>query len=218
MNDRLKSFAILILCFGAMLFAASCKKTGEGASTQLNTMKRYPIERFHLTYQYGGDFRGTQELFVSDFGRYEARRSKFDLFTSKELRSSDNGSITRIFDIYSIDYAAHTVAHDKSPYLDSAYHIDQNEISTPQQFLESEMKKNFFRNTGIDTIAGKPATKWQQVDGSMTLWIWNCILLRQHSNSDKSTLDMMIKNIDTLWVVDTTKFSIPAGFTITEKK
>jgi hypothetical protein len=216
MNDfRIKLLSKILFCILPGLFTIGCKKSGEPFSGPINQMKRYPYERIHLTYEYSGDVRGTEDLFVSGYGKYEARHSKFEMFTDQGLKQSDNGSISRLSDMYKVDYALQKALHEHSRLLDSLYHLDNNDIPSPQAYLESDMKKNYFKSSGIDTVFGKPATKWEQADGIMTLWIWNGLLLRRHATSAEGSLDMKIKEIDTLWTIDTTKFSIPSEFIIT---
>ncbi len=199
------------------LLVFGCKKTGEPVSNSINDLKRYPYERIHLTYEYSGDVRGIEELFVSDYGKYEARHSKFEVLGPKEIHSSDNGAITRFADMYKVDYTQMQAAHDHVRSLDSLYHLEGKDIPTSQEYIEFEMKKNYFKNIGIDSVAGKPAIKWQQIDGVLTLWFWNGLLLRKHAISENGSLEMTIKNIDTLWTVDTTKFIVPKGFTTVEQ-
>jgi hypothetical protein len=209
-------YTVLLMVISALL-AAGCKKSGEPEAGSVNAFKRYPYERFHLTYEYGGDLRGTEELFVSGFGKYEARYSKFDVLTPEAIQPMDNGSVTRISDNYVFDFMQKSIVHDRLGSLDSLYHLDEKDIPSLQENLETEMRKNFFRNTGTDTLSGKLTTRWQKIDGGMTLWIWNSILFRKQVTSDKGGMDMRIKTIDSLWTVDTTKFSIPAGLKNKEK-
>jgi hypothetical protein len=217
MKNTLRTFSqYFIICIAVVTTSDGCKKSSGNYSGSLNAFKRYAYERFHLTYEYTGDIRGTEELFASGYGKYEARHSKFDIFSPKGVHQSDNGSITRITDVYTVDYTLRSIAHEHVAALDSIYHLEADDIPTPQTYLESQMKKNYFKNAGIDTIAGKPATRWQQSDNQMTLWIWNGILLRRYVTSPEGSLDLKITDIDTLWAVDTTKFAIPTGFTITE--
>ncbi len=207
---------ILFFSFlGLLVFG--CKKSGEPVSGSSNDMKRYPYDRVHLVYEYSGDVRGIEEFFVSGYGKYEARHSKFEVLGPKEIHSSDNGAITRLADMYKIDFTQMQAAHEHNRSLDSLYHLEGKDIPTPQEYIEAEMKKNYFKNIGIDTVAGKLTTKWQQIDGFLTLWIWNGLLLRKHATSENGSLEMMIKNIDTLWTVDTTKFIVPRGFTVIEQ-
>jgi hypothetical protein len=58
-------------------------------------------------------------------------------------------------------------------------------------------------------IQGKPAVKWQQTDGNLVLWIWHSILLQKYAATQTGRVDVALKNIDTLWTVDTTKFVVP---------
>ena len=199
------------------LLVFGCKKSGEPFSGPLNELKRYPYERFHLTYEYSGDVRGTEEMFVSGYGKYEARHSKFEIFSDQGVHASDNGSLSRLTDLYKIDYVLRRALHEHSRPLDSLYHLNADNIPSPQAYLESEMQRNYFKNSGIDTMLGKPATRWQHADNIMTLWVWNGLLLRRQTSSAEGSLDMKIREIDTLWTVDTAKFSIPSGFTVTEE-
>jgi hypothetical protein len=217
MNDfHIKLFSKILFCILPWIFALGCKKNGEPFSGPPNEMKRYPYERFHLTYEYSGDVRGTEEMFVSGYGKYEARYSKFDVLTPQEIHSSDNGAITRIADIYTIDFSKMLAIHEHSRSLDSLYHLEGSYIPSSKEYIEAEMKKKYFQNVATDIIEGKPALKWQEIDGHLTLWIWNGLLLRRHASSPEGSLEMKIKSIDTLWVVDTTKFSVPKGFTVKE--
>ena len=217
MNDFRTQFPDKILfCVITALLAFGCKKSGEPFSGPPNDLKRYPYERLHVSYEYSGDVRGTEDLFVSGYGKYEIRQSKFDIFTPKEVHSSNTGTITRFADIFTMDFSQMRAIHDHPRFLDSLYHLEGNDIPSPQEYMETDLKRNYFKNTGIDIIAGKPTTRWEQIDGNLTLWIWNGLLIRKHANSENGSLDMTIKNIDTLWVVDTTKFIVPAGFTVIE--
>ena len=214
--SRINLFYIIIFCFCAAFFSIGCKKSGEPFSGPPNDMKRYPYERFHLTYEYSGDVRGIEELFVSGYGKYEARHSKIEVFSAQGLHASDNGSITRVSDMYTVDFLLRNAVHAHLRPFDSLYHLDPDEIPSPQVYFESEMKRNYFKNVGIDTVAGRPATRWQHSEGNTILWVWNGLLLRKYASSDKGSLDMKIKEIDTLWTVDTSKFMVPIGFQVIE--
>ena len=214
-DRRIKILGLILFCVLSMQSGIGCRKSGE-YSGPINGLKRYPYERAHLIYEYSGDVRGTEEFFLSDFGKYEARYSKIDVISAKEIQPSENGSITRLADQYAFDFAKKTTIHDHLTVLDSLYHLEGDAIPTSQEYFESEMKRNFFLNSGSDLIAGKPAIRWEQGNGALTIWMWNCILLRKHVNSKGTSLDMTIKSIDSLWTVDTTKFSVPQGFTVTE--
>jgi len=211
----LKFLAVMAPAVITGIFFISCgRKGGEPFSGPLNNLKRYPYEKFHATYEFSGDARGDEELVVADYGKYELRRTKSDMFSPESVDSEDKGAITLGVEVYSMDFKKHTAVHQRMQYLDSLYHLAANEMPTAQQYFESEMKKNFFINTGSDTIAGKLATRWHQNEGALTLWIWNGILLRKHTQMDSKSFDMTIKTLDTLSAVDTSTFRVPQGFQI----
>jgi hypothetical protein len=218
MKDRhIAFYTVSFFIVTTALFLAGCKKSGEPNAGSINTFKRYPYERYHLAYEYSGDLRGTEELFVADFGKYEARYSKFDIMSPETIRHMDNSSITRISDLYILDYSEKSVINERLGTLDSLYHLDESDIPSAQAYLESEMKKNFMKNAGIEILGGKPATHWQGMEAGVDIWVWNTLMLRKEAVSLNGRVELTIKSIDTLWTVDTTKFSVPAGFTKKEK-
>lgn len=208
---------IVLLCLVCTLLVPGCKTSGDYSGPP-NGFKRYPYERVHATYEYSGDVRGTEEFFFSEFGKYEARYSKVEILSDKGIQPSDNGAITRLSDQYTCDFTKKTAIHERLQVLDSLYHLEGNQMPSAYQYLESEMKRNSFHSAGTDFIEGKPAEKWVQDNGTLTIWIWNSILLHKRVSSETGTMDMVVKSIDTLWSVDTARFSIPAGFKTTEGK
>ena len=212
-----KTLSIVFVLMISWLCSSGCKHSGSPLTGDESAFKRYPYEKFHLSYEYNGDVRGIEELFVAKHGVYESRYSKFEVFTPQGLRSVESGSLTRFNDVYTIDYETKTTILQRAQTLDSLYHLDVSDMPSPQGYLEAEMRKNYFKSSGIDTLLGKPATRWQQVDGDLVLWVWNSILLKKHASSPNGILEMSIKSIDTSWTVDTSKFAVPSGFRITKK-
>jgi hypothetical protein len=205
----------LLFCAVCIVFITGCKKSGD-YSGPVNGFKRYPYERMHVTYEYSGDIRGSEEFYFSDYGKNETRSSKIDIMSSKGIQSSENAAITKLAEVYDIDFMKKTIIHDRSSTLDSLYHLEGNALPISQQYLESEMKRNFFHNVGADIIAGKPASRWERENGLLTVWMWNCLMLRKRVNSPDGSFEMNVKNIDSLWTVDTSRFSLPSGFSVTE--
>jgi len=204
-------YSFIVILAGA-LCTSGCKKSGDYTGP-LNSFKRYPYQKLHLSYTYDGDLRGTDELYFSDYGKYEARYSKYEVLVPGEVRGSDNASLLRITDRYDINFQDNTVIHDRDNSLDSLYHLDEKDIPASLKYWETDMKNHFLVNKGTDIIDGKPAARWEADGGGLILWVWNSILLRKRVNSNKGSMEMTIKTIDSLWTVDTTKFSIPAGLT-----
>jgi len=203
------STLILLLVLGV---SAGCKKTGPPYSGPVNSLKRYPFEHFHLVYEFGGDARGTEDVYVSGYGRNEAQYTKSDLFGPQGLSTENTIIITKIANAYSLDFSKKTYSQNHLDYLDSLYHLDESDVPSSQQYLEFEMKRNLMKNYGQDTVAGYQGVRWQLIDGNMSMWTWKGILLRKFAASEQGSLDMRIKSIDTLWTVDSTKFMIPKDF------
>jgi hypothetical protein len=203
-----------LIFFFIVVIVAGCKRSSEPG--KINSFKRYPYERLHITYELGGDARGTEEVYISQYGKYEAQFSKSEVFSPQGIVSENHAIITRLSDAYTVDYDKHTYEHNHQKSFDSLYSLDEKDVPTPGQYFDWEMKSNLLRNTGTDTIAGKLASRWHSDDGNMTVWAWNGILMRKYIGTEERGIDMKIVSIDSLWNVDTTKFILPSGYT--EKK
>src|SRR5258705_13978683 len=101
-DNRTILHSITLLIMAAAVIAAGCKKT-DGPEV-VNSFKRYPAERFHAVFQFSGDLRGTEEVFVSDYGKNEARYSKFEAFVPEGIKQRNNVAITRLGDTYGFNF------------------------------------------------------------------------------------------------------------------
>ena len=215
-NKNHRIFCSPLLFIMAIVFlAAGCKRSGN--PDIVNAFKRYPIERFHAVFQFSGDLRGTEEVFVSDYGKNEARYSKFEAFVPEGIKQRSNVTITRLGDTYGYNFLDSSFIKEHVPVLDSLYHLDNKDIPSPVNFMESEMKRQLLQLAGTDTIDGKIAERWHAPEGTMTIWVWNSIIIKKHVISPNAMMNLVMKSIDTLWTVDTTKFSHPVGFTKKDK-
>jgi hypothetical protein len=203
---------VVFLALAVAIFYGCSKKSGDN-SGPANAFKRYPYRNFHVSYDISGDARGSEDVYVADYGKFESEYSKTEMFTPRGVMPEDHTLITRISDVYEMDNMQKRFNHRHIDALDSVYHLDPKDMPNPEQYMESEMIKGFLKNTGQEMIAGKLATKWQPVDGSMSMWIWNGILLRKFApNEGGPGITMMVKNFDSTWVVDTTKFMVPKDY------
>jgi hypothetical protein len=200
-----------LLVVGMIVLVAGCRSNDY--SGPLNSFKRYPFKNIHLSYTFSGDARGTEDLYIADYGKYEARRTSIELLLPQGIRPKDEAGITRLSDVYNIDYIDKKVVHRRVTTLDSLYHLDESSIPKTDDYLQSSMKDYLFHSNGTEQIQGKAATLWEPHDGSMKLWVWNSLLLKKYAVSNNGTVLMDLERIDTNWTVDSSKFQVPTdGF------
>src|SRR5579883_1346357 len=164
------AFAVLTL---------ACVGCGNDRNSPPNNFHRYYYKNIHLTYNLVGDARGTEDLYIADYGKYEARYSKYEALTEKGVKPVDNAGITRFTDSYEVDYLNKTVLHTRVTSLDSLYHLSEGSIPSPDEYVAASMHDNAFRNDGTDTVRGVGATVWYQHDSEMKLWVWHSLLLKK---------------------------------------
>lgn len=203
----------------SLLVIAAVIGCGKGDRGEpLNSFHRYEIRNVHLTYDFIGNARGQEELFLADYGKYEARYSKYELLTTEAIRPMANAGITRLTDVYSIDVPQRQIKHMRPSELDSLYHLPEGSIPTPQEFLKNSMKNNLLREVGQDSVLGFYATRYQSSDGNAKLWLWRGMLIRKETMTREGMIGTSLTGMDTAWVVDTSKFSLPkSGFEVIEQ-
>ena len=162
MNYKHSLIAVLLLA------AIGC---GNDRSGPTNSFRRYDYKNIHLRYDLVGDARGTEDLYIADYGKYEARYSKYEALTEKGPRPVDNAGITRLTDAYEVDFIGKTVSHTHVTSLDSLYHLSESSTPSPDEYVSSSMHDNTFRNDGTDTTNGFTATVWHQHESDMKLWV-----------------------------------------------
>jgi hypothetical protein len=206
---------IRIYLFLSVLIFFGCRSNDY--SGPLNSFKRYPYRNVHLSYAFSGDARGIEDLYIADYGKYETRRTSIELLLPQGIRPKDEAGITRLTDVYNIDYRQKKVMHKRVTTLDSLYHLSELSIPPPSDYLESSMKDYLFHSGGTEMVHDHPAMVWAPRDGSMKLWVWNSLLIKKYTMSENGTVWMELVQADTNWTVDTTKFQIPTdGFEVIE--
>lgn len=206
-----RSILYLLLAVAAL----SCRS--DDFAGPMNSFHRYEFKNTHLVYEFIGDARGREDLFMSDYGKYEARYSKYDLLTPEAIRPMATAVITRLTDAYTIEPQKREVMHTRVRELDSLYHLSASDIPTPQEYFSENMKKYLFRSAGTDTVGGIAATRWETRDGSAKMWIWRGILLKKTTQTPGGMVGTQLIGLDTLWAVDTSRFSLPdSGYTFTD--
>lgn len=209
----MKSIIGILSCLIVLSFASGCKNGGEPG--KINSFKRYSFKNAHLTLKHSGDSRGTEELFIADYGKYEARVSNIEMFRGQGMMPRQSIDLTRGADLYNINMLNHQVRHQLNPLLDSLYHLSESDVPSPTDFYQTQMKANFFKLQGTDTALGMQAERWYQPESKATFWIWNTFSIKQHYSTADGFIGISAVTIDTNWVVDTNYFNVPGeGFEI----
>ncbi len=206
-----------LICYGIVaicLFLFGCKKESDPSTSQF---KRYPIKNVHLSYVFVGDARGTEDFYIADYGKYEARYSHMQQITRGGIHPYENAGITRISDVYSIDFLDRKVAHLRLGSLDSLYRLPESDIPTTEDFFKSTMKDNYLTQSGTDTVLGHKTTTWKLQDETLKLWVWNSMPVKRFSMIQEGSVETILVSIDTNWVVDTMKFHVPTDLDYIEQ-
>jgi hypothetical protein len=206
-----KGVGFVFCCFIALAIYSGCKKGPEPG--QVNSFKRYSIKNVHLTLKHSGDSRGTEEIYIADYGKFEARVSNIEMFRGQGMMPRQSIDLTRGAELYNVNMLNHQVRHQHNQMLDSMYHLSEGDIPSPNEFYQTQMKASFFKLEGTDTALGRQAERWFQNDSKATFWIWKTLPIQQRYVTGDGFLGITMVALDTNWVVDTNYFNVPTqGF------
>ncbi|HET9137227.1 MAG TPA: hypothetical protein VFO76_11355 [Candidatus Kapabacteria bacterium] len=208
-----KGVGFIFCCFIALAIYSGCKKGPEPG--QVNSFKRYSFKNAHLTLKHSGDSRGTEELYIADYGKYEARVSNIEMFRGEGLMPRQSIDLTRLAELYNVNMLNHQVRHQHNPMLDSLYHLPESDIPSPTEFYQTQMKGNYFKFEAVDTALGYKAERWYQPESKALFWIWNTLAIKQMYSTGNGFIGITMVALDTNWVVDTNYFNVPGkGFDV----
>ena len=207
----------LLLCISTLLLLSivGCKSSTTAPSGKV---KRYPYERFHIHYEISGGARGVEDAYIADYGKYEGRYMDVEMLRSIGNERLHTVTINRGADRYMVEIEHNDGEHSFSLKIDSLYR-GLIEPLTPQELTEVSLRAMRISKVGTDTVIGKVCDGWSSIDDKLNLWISDGMLLRKRTpDMEGGWITQTATLIDTNWVVDSTKFVVPQGIPIREKK
>ncbi len=207
-----------LYCLSLMLITGviGCKTSNSGPTD--GKVRRYPYERLHIHYEVSGGARGIEDAYSSEYGKYEGRYSDLEILRMIGNERLRTVTISRGADLYTAEIEHNDGTHVLIPQLDSMYK-GLTPTKSVDELSDESLRAGRLSKVGSDVILGRMCDRWSTLDEKLNLWINNGMLMRKRTpDMEGGHVDMIATMIDTNWTVDSSKFIVPVGIPIREKK
>lgn len=192
---------------GCMCLASCAKKQAASTARVVpDSLKRYPFRSAIIELRYGGSARGTQMIYIDDFGLKETKVDSFttnvmdmDMPTHKlEIRSDDS--------LFSVDFVRGIGSRGRSEITAR----DQKEMKAAGE----EMAKGMGFKKGEDVVAGQKCVVWSSEDLGSKAWMWNDITLKSEAAIGDMKVLLEAVRVDLDVPVPGERFAAPSGINL----
>lgn len=178
--------------------------------------KRYAVKQAHIRYENTGHIRGTEDLYIMDWGRREARYSNLEMLRPEGVMPQQTATITDGSFIIMADIPRRSGNRFREPFLDSLLQL--KDPDSPEANSRKVMTDMGFTRAGTDTVLGKITDIWYQPQSGTTMWLWGGVVLKQRVDNPQMQHEAWAISIDTVTPIDRSKFTAPEGLTYIEDR
>ena len=179
-----------------------------------NNFHPYGVEHAALHFEYFGDIRGTEDLFVDSFGAREAHIIHSELITDDGFRPTITYSIRTGSDLTIVDSVQHAEIKLIDRMMDSVYHLLPSQVPTPQGEFANVFTPKGFHLTGDTTILGLNAHIWAHHGTPGFMLEWRGLVVGSKDIIEGHEHELRLLSIDTTTPIDPARFIPPLGFPV----
>lgn len=202
---------LLLLLFILAIAISGCSR--ELPPGEHNNFHPYGIEHATLHFEYFGDIRGTEDVFVDSFGDHEAQDTHSELITSEGFRPTYNYTIRDYGHITVVDSGMHAELKLIDHPIDSLYRLSSSVPRYDSAFRSLYDRRGYVR-TGDTTILGLPAHIWTRTGTSSFVLEWRGLLVGNKDFIQEHEHELRLISIDTTQSIDPARFTPPSGFPV----
>lgn len=200
--------ALLFVLVGAI---SGCSR--ELPRGEHNNFHPYGIEHATLHFEYFGDIRGTEDVFVDSFGDHEAQDTHSELITPEGFRPTYNYTIRDFGNLTVVDSAMHAELKLIDRPIDSLFRLTSSAPRYDSAFLGLYERRGY-AHTGDTTVLGLPAHIWTRTGTPSFLLEWRGLLVGTKDFVQDHEHELRLISIDTSRPIDPAKFIPPSGFPV----
>jgi hypothetical protein len=179
-----------------------------------NNFHSYDIRRATLHFEYFGNTRGTEDLYVDSFGVVEAHDAHFELLDPHGFRPTSTYSVKHGADVIEVDSVRQRTIHLVDHVLDSLYHLSPWDVPTPEQQFDSFFEAQGYYLRGDTTIVGLHAHLWQFGTEPRYLIEWGGMVIGKSEGYGMNGRELRLISVDTVHPIDPQRFVAPHGYRI----
>ncbi len=201
---------LLAACLLVVASLTSCNKTLP--PTARNSYHPYSVQHATLHFEYFGDTRGTEDLFVDSFGLVEAHDMNFEhISPTHGLEPTQSYSVRRGADVAIVDSFTGRRLSVRDSVLDSVMHLSSP--PSPEQAFEDHFSVLGYHRTGTTQKIGVTVNTWQLGQDPIFLYEWHGVIVgRETHGRGGGGTELRLISIDSTSPVDPKYFIVPDAF------
>ncbi len=204
--------AAFVACLAACAAMAGCSRhlpPGEH-----NNFHPYGVRRATLHFEYLGDIRGSEDIYIDSFGAREAHITHSELITPRGFRPTYTYTIRKGWHLTIVDSVRRVEVKLIDRTMDSVYHLLPSEVPTPEQEFQNIFAPQGFQRGGDTTILGLKAHLWVHRGTPGYLMEWRGIVIGSKSVDMGNENELHLLSIDTTSPIEAARFVPPSGFPV----
>ncbi|HWF45339.1 MAG TPA: hypothetical protein VG537_11915 [Candidatus Kapabacteria bacterium] len=203
--------AVFIGSVFALAMASCSKQLPPGGH---NNFHPYAVRHAAMHFEYFGDTRGTEDLFIDSFGTVEAHDAHFELLDPRGFRPTFTFSVKHGAEIINIDSMHHKAYHIVDHVLDSLSHLSPGDVPSSEQEFASYFGAQGYALQGDTTVLGLHAHVWKFTMGPQYLIEWGGLVIGKTEGSGNHGHELRLISIDTVNPIDPRRFVPPSSYPI----
>lgn len=207
----LRKHALLAL-IAACIAASSCSR--DLPPGQRNNFHPYAVHHAALHFEYFGDVRGTDDLFIDSFGAREAHIVHFEVVTDKGFVPTITYSVRTGSNLDVVDSVRRVEVKLIDRPLDSIEHLLPSDIPTIEGGFRDSFVPPGYSAAGDTTVLGMKAHLWTNPHVPSYLIEWDGMLIGRWDLGGGHLHELRLISIDTTSPIDPARFIPPPGFPV----
>lgn len=193
------------------------QQTPTTASPSLGELKKYPFKSAIVELKYGGHCTGTEVLYIDDYGMKEATVDNFTMKVMGREMPTNQIQVTDGEWVYTIDVRKKEGTKMKNPSLEMMRNMSEEQKKAMMDLGSEMMKKMDAKETGEETVAGKPCKVWSVESVGTKVWVWSGLTLKRELKIMGVRQHLEAVSVETDVPVPADQFEVPQGVRITER-
>jgi len=199
------------ILIGSILILAGCSRELPPGSR--NNFRPYGIQHATLHFEYYGDVRGTEDLFIDSFGSVEAHIIHSEAATEQGFRPTYRDIIRSAGELTIVDSVRHVEVKMIDRTMDSLYRLESS-VPTAEEAFANNFKARGYQLSGDTTVLGLRAHVWERMGTNESVLEWRGIAIGNAEEFPGHLQELRLTSIDTVSPVPAGRFVPPPGFPV----
>ena len=193
------------ILFLATVSLGSCNKSSSPGAA--NGFRPYSIQHAILHFEYFGSTRGTEDMYIDSFGRWEAHYTHSERITQDAFKPTITLAIKHGSMLTVVDSGRNQSVRFKDQPVDSLYRL--SDFPSPEEEFANSFLKSGFQAAGDTVRLGIRMQIFEMANQPVKMYEWHGILVGKRVGPPGLGDELRLMSIDTTTPIDIARFLVP---------